>query len=266
MIACVMIQMFSMDFGANSFGQTEMGAWLPLRPVILDELLRRDGLQERLSLPQCVSCVDEPGAYRCTDCSTSTLRCASCIVYQHENTPLHRLQVCLYFCKCSFLTFGQVWNGNFFEKTSLNDLGYCFYIGHQHLPCPSSDPKTQALLVIDVNGVHHLNVQFCTCTEDTGWIEKYRQLLRIGWYPASFRQPKTAFTFDLLDTYHKIALQGKLNLYDFYSSIMQKTDNCGRKKVTVSRISFHGPFTFTDTHRTSIDITKSHDALANGET
>ena len=27
---------------------------------------------------------------------------------------------------------------------------------------------------------------------------------------------------------------GKLNLYDFYSSILQKTDNCGRKKVIVS--------------------------------
>ena len=71
-----------------------MGAWLARRPMILDELLRRDGLQEHLSNPQCVSCLDEPGVYKCIDCSTSTLRCASCIVYQHENAPLHRLQVC----------------------------------------------------------------------------------------------------------------------------------------------------------------------------
>jgi CxC2 like cysteine cluster associated with KDZ transposases len=55
------------------------------------------------------------------------------------------------------------------------------------------------------------------------------------WYPASFDRPMTAFTFDLLDTYHKITLQGKHNLYDFYASIIQKSDNCGRKKVVVSQ-------------------------------
>ena len=133
----------------------------------------------------------------------------------------------------------QVWNGGFFERISLKDLDYCFYIGHQHTSCPSSGSATQTILVIDINGVHHLNVQFCTCTEDVQWVEKYRQLLRIGWYPASFERPKTAFTFGILDTYHKIALQGKLNLYDFYLSILQKTDNCGRKKAIVSHTFPH---------------------------
>ena len=42
--------------------------------------------------------------------------------------------------------------------------------------------------------------------------------------------------FNVLDTYHKLALQGKLNLYDFYLSILQKTDNCGRKKVVISQV------------------------------
>ena len=53
------------------------------------------------------------------------------------------------------------------------------------------------------------------------------------WYPASFNRPRTAFTFDLLETYHKVTLQGKLNLYDFYHSIMQKSDNQGRSKPLV---------------------------------
>jgi len=211
-----------------------MGTWLSLRPTILDELLRRDGLQEYLSLRQCASCLDEQGTYRCIDCTTSTFYCAPCIVCQHENTPLHHLEVCPCFLERHFLTFNQVWNGGFFERTSLKDLGYCFYIGHQHTPCLSSGSTTQTILVIDVNGVHHLNIQFCTCTEDVQWIAKYRQLLRVGWYPASFERPKTAFTFNVLDTFHKIALQEKLNLYDFYSSILQKTDNCGREKVVVS--------------------------------
>ena len=54
------------------------------------------------------------------------------------------------------------------------------------------------------------------------------------WYPASFNRPRTAVSFDLLKTYHKLTLQGKLNLYDFYHSIMQKVDNQGRSKTMVS--------------------------------
>lgn len=88
--------------------------------------------------------------------------------------------------------------------------------------------------MIDFNGFHHVNVQFCGCTG----VEDYCQLLRVGWYPASYVRPKTAFTFNVLDTYHKLTLQGKLNLYDFYASILQKTDNCGRMKTIVSQVPF----------------------------
>lgn len=155
----------------------------------------------------------------------------------------------------SHLIFGQGWNGSFFEPTSLKDLGYCFYIGHQHMPCPSPGSTTQAMLVIDVNGLHHVDVQFCDCEETPGWVEKYRQLLRIEWYPASFHRPKTVFTFDVLDTYHGLSIQGKLNLYDYHSSLQQKTDNCGRKKVAVSMfLLYEGPRADTYGHR--IDTVK----------
>ena len=130
--------------------------------------------------------------------------------------------------------FPQVWSDGFHQRTSLLDLGYLYYIGHGHTPCPSPDSRFQKILIIDLSGAHYINVQFCACKESPGWIEHYRQLLRLGWYPASLDRPRTAFTFDVLDTYHKITLQGKGNLYDFYTSIMQKSDNCGRKKVIVS--------------------------------
>ena len=91
--------------------------------------------------------------------------------------------------------------------------------------------------MIDVSGAHHVNVQFCACTGTAEWVENYRQLLRVGWYPASFQRPKTAFTFEVLDTYQKLAIQGKLNLHDFYTTLLQKTDNCARNKVLVSTIS-----------------------------
>ena len=73
---------------------------------------------------------------------------------------------------------------------------------------------------------------FCKCSQN-GSPENYQQLLRVGLYPASLIRPQTAFTFDLLDTHQKISLQGKLNLYDFYNAIMQKTDNHGGSKLKV---------------------------------
>ena len=84
-----------------------------------------------------------------------------------------------------------------------------------------------------MNGWHKLRVMFCTCNVKAPWDEHYRQLLRMRWYPASFDRPRTAFSFDLLETYHKLTLQGKINLYDFYLGIMQKTDNQGRLKPMV---------------------------------
>lgn len=89
-----------------------------------------------------------------------------------------------------------------------------------------------------MNGWHKVQVMFCTCNDtNTPWDERYRQLLRMRWYPASFNRPRTAFSFDLLETYHKLTLQGKLNLYDFYLAIMQKTDNQGRLKKMVGGLS-----------------------------
>jgi hypothetical protein len=88
-----------------------------------------------------------------------------------------------------------------------------------------------------MNGWHKVRVVYCVCDMDVPWNERYRQLLRMHWYPASFSRPRTAFSFDLLETYHKLTIQGKLNLYDFYLSIMQKSDNQGRSKTLVSDLS-----------------------------
>ena len=85
-----------------------------------------------------------------------------------------------------------------------------------------------------MNGWHDVRVTFCKCDTKIPWDERYRQLLRMRWYPASFSRPQTALTFDLLDMFHKLTLQGKLNLYDFYLSVFQKTDNQGRLKEMVS--------------------------------
>lgn len=44
-------------------------------------------------------------------------------------------------------------------------------------------------------------------------------------------EPRTAFTLDLLNTFHLITLQGKLSVYDFYRAIDRKSNNDGNKDI-----------------------------------
>lgn len=106
------------------------------------------------------------------------------------------------------------------------------HIGHAYGACPAPELLNDTFVVMDMTGIHYLRLQYCGCSQG-GHLESYQQLLREAWYPASFERPRTAFTFDLLDTYHKLTLQGKLNLYDFYFGILHKTNNHGRAKKVV---------------------------------
>ena len=133
-------------------------------------------------------------------------------------------------------------------------------LGHSGDCCPSP-AAPQQILVVDLSGHHTVCVSFCRCSKNV-FLENFRQLLRVCWYPASVHRPQTVFTFDLLDTYHKVSLQGKLNLYDFYNAIMQKTDNHRGSKPKVSVIT---PVATNDLIvAKSIGTMRCHDACDSG--
>ena len=153
--------------------------------------------------------------------------------------------------------------GGFFRRVTLESLGLIINLGHGSDSCPIFT-DTETILVIDLSGHHSVCICFCKCSK-SGFLENFRQLLRVGWYPASVLHPKTAFTFNLLDTYHKISLQGKLNLYDFYNAIMQKTNNHGGLKVKVCGSLLAATLSNLFVHK-SIDTTRCHGVYDNGAT
>lgn len=120
----------------------------------------------------------------------------------------------------------QIWNGKFFEKATLASLGLRFQLGHDGKSCPCPEPGPRGFMVFDNSGAHSVNVDFCSCDPHHP-TERYVQLLRMQWFPATSLRPKTAFTFDCLDSFHESTLQGKGNLYDFYHMLLRKTDNTG---------------------------------------
>ena len=88
-------------------------------------------------------------------------------------------------------------------------------------------------MVFDTSGVHAMNIDYCNCPSNN-IINRRTQLLRQGWFPATFSRPNTIFTFNCLETFHEHTLQGKGNLYDFYHLLLRKMDNMNLSDTVVS--------------------------------
>lgn len=134
----------------------------------------------------------------------------------------------------------QIWKG-FWDKVDLIDLGLIYDIGHGGKTCPSADTRARpyTLSVISTNGFHRVNVRWCSCSRSLGKSsEHWVQLTRMRWFPATHKKPKTAITFDCLDLFHKLTLQGKLTGHDYYESLLHLTDNTNFDPPQVSEHSF----------------------------
>lgn len=90
--------------------------------------------------------------------------------------------------------------------------------------------EVKSFTVVHLTGIHSIHLCYCGCR---GAPERRIQLLRLGWFPASLKSPETAFTFDLLNTFHILNLQSKIALFDFWNAIRHKTDNVGTKDIKV---------------------------------
>jgi hypothetical protein len=114
-------------------------------------------------------------------------------------------------------------------------LGFKVTLGHEYGTCPFPSAPIKDFTVVDTTGIHTFPVPFCECI---GAPHHRIQLLRAQWMPASVERPQSAFTFDVLDTFHLITLQGKLSAFDFYYALEHKTNNTGidKPKVRLSLI------------------------------
>ena len=128
----------------------------------------------------------------------------------------------------------QCWNGHFFEKISLQRLGLRIQLRHSGVPCPCPERGPQHFTVFGLTGIHNIDIDYCGCQINP--ISKTVQILRQGWFLATFNRPQTAFTFDCLSFFHELTLQGKVNLYDFYHTLLRVSDNANLEKTVVSLI------------------------------
>ena len=126
-----------------------------------------------------------------------------------------------------------MWNGLFFQRSTLKELGLRVQLGHppgQY--CPTREMACKDFVVIDTNGIHLVNVDYCRCYSVTHRV----QLLHIGWWPATPLDPQTCATMEVLRHFQSLNLQGKLTGFSFYRALEYQTDNTGLNKPPVSQL------------------------------
>ncbi|KAL5492982.1 hypothetical protein ACEPAI_4430 [Sanghuangporus weigelae] len=187
----------------------KLGSWLRYRQAFLDELISLDGCPSDDDTLKCADCSDLISTcqhYRCTDCFVSLACCSKCILSSHGSLPFHRI---------------QIWNGQFYDKYSLYQLGLHVQLGHSGSSCPNPLPCAKNFRIMDTNGFHYVNIDFCNCGLEP---HRYSQLLQLRLFCTSAEHPKTAYTFDVLDLFQDLSLQGKTNAYDFFIALVYKSD------------------------------------------
>jgi hypothetical protein len=91
-------------------------------------------------------------------------------------------------------------------------------------------PKN-VLVIVHSNGIHHLPVQWCRCP---GHIPDDIQALDLQFFPASFKQIKTLFTFDGLDSFLAENQECKASAWHYYQKLRRFTSTCYPETVPVS--------------------------------
>jgi len=119
----------------------------------------------------------------------------------------------------------------FFKLTSLQHLGLQVHLGHGGIPCDFRIQGHKDFLVIDMNGIHSVELSFCGCSSAPTHRD---QLLEVGWWPSTPLEPQTVATMSVLQTFHVLNLQGQVAPTDFYCTIKEMTCGDGLTVLPVS--------------------------------
>jgi hypothetical protein len=106
------------------------------------------------------------------------------------------------------------------------------------------------ITIVDRSGVHEIGVKWCCCLDAP---ERDMQLMTAGLFPATFRNPKTAFTFRVLEEFHLDNLECKTTPSQFYSRLRRLTSDEFPNAVPVRQASISADSKLTCRYRTDTE-------------
>jgi len=107
----------------------------------------------------------------------------------------------------------------------------------------------QVMTIVDRSGIHKIGVRWCCCLNAP---EHDMQLMAAGLFPATFRNPKTVFTFRVLEEFHLDNLECKTTPSQFFSCLRRLTSNEFPNAVPVGQASISADSGLTCRYRTNI--------------
>ncbi|KAH9167425.1 hypothetical protein EDB89DRAFT_1910024 [Lactarius sanguifluus] len=220
--------------------RTYMEEFIPRIGPYLRCLLNSEGVP---TTTMCQSCMSVPFEWRCTDCFPTLVLCKECCQKSHQRLPFHRV---------------QRWTGKYFVLSWMREVGISLCLGHSGDLCPNQSSQMDCnnedhqvgsqneydtatdlgfgnskpdhrdkegnpiITVIDRSGIHEIGVSWCRCPEAP---EHEMQLMTAGLFPATFRNPKTVFTFWVLEDFHLDNLECKTTPSQFFSRLWRLTND-----------------------------------------
>jgi hypothetical protein len=140
---------------------------------------------------------------------------------------------------------GKPTTTNFPGKMVFTSLTIC-----HNLPVSGGPPGAKLMVVVHTNGIHYLPVHVCRCpnaaTEDI-------QLLQMRYYPSTYKQIGTIFTFQLLDDYLLENLECQTSTYNYFQKLRRMTNKAVPQSIPVSNVLNHFKFTQTSCFLFRID-------------
>jgi len=178
----------------------------------------------RIEAPMSLTCLTpncpNVASFECDSCYSFGMKCQSCFLIAHRENPFH---------------FAKHWNGEYFERKGLKELGFRWSLNHGGDDCPYITDGTgvQDLKILDITGIHFLEVGFCRCANHPSFGE---QLLGQRLFPATLKRPQTAITINTLRLFHMLNHTARTTPWDFTGTMQRLTDNVDVTQLLVSSL------------------------------
>jgi CxC2 like cysteine cluster associated with KDZ transposases len=105
------------------------------------------------------------------------------------------------------------------------------------------------ITIINRSGIHEIGGRWCCCPNA---LKHNMQLMAAGLFPATFRNPKTVFIFQVLEEFHLDNLECKTTPSQFISHLRRLTNDEFPNTVPVGQASISADSGLTSRYRTNI--------------
>lgn len=118
----------------------------------------------------------------------------------------------------------KAWQGGFWERVQLSQLGLLVRLGHKGAACPSKH-RLRSITVVDINGVHNVNIAFCGCHV---YMQKphidHAHIRQLGWLLSPTSEPGFAMTNRCIKLFDSLTLRTSMTLQNFVHSLASFVD------------------------------------------